>query len=378
MIDFPFDEPCLFSSLICVAIYAFNIFFNKIDIIYPDYYSYTKGKQVATILLITIFVAIFCLDGDFFHFLLVVRYFDFSVGAYNYGEPVYHLLTSFVHSNYLLFRLIVWGGAFLIFCLTAKRFNIPVYYAAVLLFATYPVTFCYARVSLAMAIYFLGASFFCSPIENKKIGYLLGFFIIILSNYFHTSIIVLAALTVVFFLPVNKRTVFLVLILLPIIAQIAQRFFIDMAVDADSIENVDRAKRIVRNAESENNGLFYFSLSAPGVFLHKTLNYVSFYVPNIIISRVCLKHLDELPSDVVGLFKIMISTLLLSTVFIFFSSGSSVMIYRVLYMTMIPIILLTCKLNYINYLSIKTYHWLIYPGISYSIVRILYCLYAYH
>ena len=380
MIDFPYTDPNTFTCTALLLMYFIPLIRNykRVLVIPGDSQDVTTNTKTITLFLIGIFISCFCVDGDFFRLMPVIQDYNFTIGAYNYGEAVYGIIAFYTNCNYLLFRLIVWGGAFLIFCITAKRFNVDVYRSSIYLFACFPVIFCYARVTLCMAIYFLGLSYFCKPLKKKYIGYALGILLFYASTFFHNTSYVMLLLTLAIWAPINKKTLFLFLVLMPIIIRIAQSAFLDLASMSDSFENEGFADRINRNADAENvsNGL---TLSNPGVFLHTVLQYVSFYVPLYYVAKTILKNDYTRVYDMgyIKLFKSMMSFLLLSTVFLFFQQGSFVMYYRVLYMSMIPLCLLVVYLFNNNYMKASDYRKCLWSGILFTSVRIIYCFYGY-
>lgn len=184
-------------------------------------------------------------------------------------------------------------------------------------------------------------------------------------------------LTIAIWAPINKKTLFLFVVLMPLIIRFAQNAFLDLASMSDSFENEGFADRINRSANSENvaRGL---DISNPGVFLHTLLQYVSFYVPLFYVAKTVLgnDYSYAIGQEYIKLFKVMIAFVLLSTIFLFFEQGSFVMYYRVLFMSMIPI----CLLIYISFneqlISYKSYKAVVGIACFNSIIRTIYDLYA--
>ena len=180
--DFPMTQPSVGTSLYCILMYAICciISYHKTKRYNLAAVSKLSTKHIISYILLVGFLFITnCLNGDFFHLMEHVHNYVYISGYYNYGEPIYQTIAQFVSSNYLLFRTIVWGGAFLAFVLTAKRMNVSVYLAIAILCLCYNVTFSYGRVTAAIAIYFLGLSFLCRPIRIKILSYAIGVIIIL-------------------------------------------------------------------------------------------------------------------------------------------------------------------------------------------------------
>lgn len=157
------------TSLVFLLLFIlFIALYYKKNIVLNPQKNIRVGQLVLSILLIVIVSA--SSGSDWFSYQQMVWNYDFSNGATNYGEPVYGYIARFTERNYLLFRLIVWGGAFLCALQAFKRMRINVNMAAFMLIAAFLLRFNYARASLGMAIYFLGLSFLISPYRKKVNG----------------------------------------------------------------------------------------------------------------------------------------------------------------------------------------------------------------
>ena len=89
-------------------------------------------------------------------------------------EELYEWLIIAVNNNYLLWRIVIWGGGLIVFkWVVVKRLEINVVYAFFILFV-----FCkpynYARASIAFVVYVFGVSFFLKPYKNVIISYPIG------------------------------------------------------------------------------------------------------------------------------------------------------------------------------------------------------------
>ncbi len=379
MWDFPYEMPNLITSLVPFLMYVIVLFVWQKKLITT---RGVIGMHVSDInrkiwfVILILFVACFSVDGDFFSFQKIVRYY--TVGGYNYGEKVYHIITLLVDQNYFIFRNIVWGGALCIYALAAWRFNIPVFKAILYVFLGFAVIFCYARVTLCMAICFFALSFFCVPIKlNRYVGYVIGALLFYCSTFFHSTSYIMIALSAIIFVPINKKTIALFLMFFPIILSIAQNTFLDIAAMGESIENEELANRLQRGASNINEDEL-LNINNPGVFLHTLLEYVSFYVPAFIVSKICLSSLrKKLPLHIYRLFKVMLAFIMASTVLFFFKTGSITYYYRVLFMSMLPLSMLIIYLYDNGLMTPKQFKLCLYSGISFNSIRILYGIYGY-
>lgn len=379
ILDFPYTEPNFYTCSALVVMYFGCLIRNYQTALNENsvFLLVSQRIKIAQILIIGLCLVCFCLDGDFFRLMEVIQNYDFTVGSYNYGEAVYGSIALLVNRSYLLFRVVVWGGAFLLLCLTANRYGIDVYKTSAYLYATMPVTFCYARVTLCMSIVFCGLSYFCKPVKNKWLGYFFGMLLMWISTYFHNTSYIMIVMSLAIFAPVNKKTLFLFVILAPIIVRYTQSVFLDLVSVSDMLENEGLADRLNRSVETSDTSLIDFS--TPGVAFQRILQYISFYIPIFIVSLVCLKKesVFTIEKGIQRLFKVMFSLFLLSFVFLMFEQASKTLYYRTLFMTMIPLVIIIQYLHSNMLISSKQYKMCLASGVLYSSTRILYCFYGY-
>ena len=152
-----------------------------------------NGDSKMLFLLVCLFAVCSFYNGDYFHYEQVVR--NVLPFSERFGlEDFYGYLINFTHHNYLLFRIVVWGGALLLVVFIAKLYDASIYGVIYFLFALYMSTFDYSRASLGMAVYFMGLSVFTN--KTNVILKLLGLVVIVSSYFFHRSIAILIVLTV--------------------------------------------------------------------------------------------------------------------------------------------------------------------------------------
>lgn len=372
MFDFPVTQHSIGTAIFCLAVYVFVLITNyKNTFKQPFNNRLNKSTKYFNIFLAGFIIIIFCKKGDFFHLMEHVKYYSFSPFAYNYGEEVYIEIARLVDKNYFLFRAIVWGGAFILFCWTAKRMEIPIYNAALTIFCSYIVLFSYARVTAAMAVYFFGLSFLCKPIKNLKwLSYLLGVIIIYASWQFHNSAIIMIAITTVLLVPLRKWSVMLVLLLLPIIAYVAKSYLQILVMNIEGA-NEEIASKIAHYSERE------FESSISGLLLN-TMKYASFYIP-IIITTITIftkKNFTKVGTHIIRMYKVAFGIIFLASVIYLFGDVFRTIYYRTLYMAMIPLIIIALSLYKEGTISKKQFFWCYIPGLIYSFSAIVYDIYA--
>lgn len=369
MFDFPFKEASVLTSVYCLVYYLILVCSNYQDGLSDPFINQVSlRKEKWTLFFIGLFIVTHCYKGDFFHMMEHVHNYSSIPGAYNFGEEIYHKIGLFVGKNYLLFRVIVWGGAFTLFCLTAKRMNVSIYFSAVLLIATHAIIFCYARVTAAMAIYFYGLSFLCVPFKNKWISYIIGVLVIYFSTYFHSSAIIMLIMTAMIFLPIRKWSILLLLVVFFLFSDV----FKDMLMDIVMSENTDIV--IANKIDTYSQRVVKHGLSG---IINSTLEYASFYIP-FIITTINIFNNDKfysIPDSILRMYKVAAGLVLISLLFYFLGPSYVTFVYRVLFMSMIPITIIIVYLYQSDLMSNSHHKWCVFSGIIYSIVLYLYTIY---
>ena len=369
MFDFPMKEASVWTSLYCLIVFLIILRTTYNDAIkYPFAKAISKRKEKWIYILIAFFFITHCLHGDFFHFMENVHEYVFISGYYNYGEEVYQIIAKVVDKNYFLFRTIVWGGALGLFCWTAKRFNVPVYYAVVFLFATHSITFAYARATAAMAVYFFGLSFLCKPLNKSKwLGYIIGILIIYSSWQFHNSALIMIVMTAMLLIPLHKWLIVAVLFIIPLLSVLLKEY---LFLFAEETTSDILARKINSYSERDiNRGIASQIISF--------FEYISFYIPFIICSIQMFKkqNYSKISSEIINLYKVLLGLTLVSYAFYFLGDTFVTFFYRILFMTMIPLSIIIVKLYCQGLMSQKQYHYCVIPGLVFLILRYLYDIY---
>ncbi len=372
MFDFPVSQETIgtnFFSLILYFIYL-SIYYKK-GIVNCGR-NITPSPNIAVIISTALFIIINTISGDFFHFMEVVHNYNFMPGASNYGENIYGHIARLVNRNYLLFRTICWGGAFLLFCFTANRMKVPISYAAIFLFIVYNISFSYARASVAMSVYFAGVSFLCVPLKSYKIvGYVIGIILIVLSPQFHTSAYIMVFATLVLFLPIRKWSIALLIITTPLILN-SLSYLLDSLVLLDFDEAV--TYKIGRYTEDDMGFREGFAVR----FINP-IGYASLYIPIVILTLVLFKNkmYKKISTEIFMMYKLAFFLVFLALSFFLLGEQYHVFFYRVIYMSMIPISIIVPKLRLDGLLSNRMFMLSIIIGILYNGLKLAYSLYAY-
>ena len=338
-----------------VVITIFVIGVSYINRLGNKYQNHNR-KALFFVCFFTLFALCYCLNPDFFAYR-EFAHFDYTwmfLGSDVKDIEAYYYIAFFCRGNYELFRIIIWGGAFFVFYFTCRILKVPAYLSILLLFLLFNDVASYGRVTLAMAIYYLGLSL----ILEKK-WYVIGAIITLSSVFFHHSMVVAVGVLPIIFTPKNK----IVQLLLYVAIFVAMFILInrvmgqtDILMEDESLGYYGRKMYSSQNKIAE--GVYSRRSSLLGV-INDLFRYLVFYIPIIgvffKINRI--KSVNYIPQCFVQISKITFAIAMLATSFLLFYGTFNVLFYRVLYMCMIPIpILLSLLLshNYINEKYINT------------------------
>ena len=355
MLDFTWTDHSLVNVLYCVLIYAVFIL---------SYYNryVTRGliKETKTnyFLLFAAFFLIItaCIDGDWFNYRELVMYYDFSEGAHNHGEPIYGYIIKFVNQNYLLFRLVVWGVAFVLTLISFKRFDLNINIAVFFLIAVFLVKFNYARATLGMASCCVGLSYLLKPRRGLLIMNVLLAALFFWGAYeFHHSVLILVILCVAtIYLPVDKPIIVIALLLvMPFLAALLK----DNLILVDQLENEYISDRLEHYLDRSTGPSNIFGI------LGGVISYGVFVVPIFLDTITIVRKRKQVPVSMVKLYRVIISASILALSFSFMGLESSVFVYRILFMTFIPLTILTVYLYENGLMPKKWYSYSVLWGI---------------
>lgn len=369
MFDFTWSDHTIGNVLYCAVIYLlFVLLFYKKYVKYALYQEHKSNQWLMLTALILIITA--CIDGDWFHYREMVHNYDFIAGAYNHGEPVYAFIISFVKKNYLLFRIFVWGGAFVLTFFTFKRFEINVNTAVFFIIVLFLVKFNYSRATLGMSSYFLGLSFLLKPIKRKKmLSFIVAAFLMLLAYDFHHSMITLVVLTIVAYLPMDKPfVVIIMLLLLPIVSSVLHNnlFLIDQW---ENEYLSDKFSHYIERETGPSNML--------GI-IGGIIGYGVFVIPLFLNTIVVFKNNRLIETPMKRLFRIVLSTSVLAFAFALMKLDSTIFIYRILYMTYIPLTILTVYFYEKGFVKLKQYSLIVFWGVFAISFKLLHLIYQYH
>ena len=372
MFDIELTTPNRLQYLFSLALFAFIIshhwhyvLSNKLRIPHSNQYK-------AHLCWLIIGIIIYCLadftNGDYFHYYEEVKRVGHSY--YNNLEDIYVFIILNTNNNYIVFRCTVWLTALLLFYQTIRRVKLDPLLMLYIFAACFIFFFAYARVSLAMAIYYFGLSFILWPIKNQNLlSKILGALLIVTCFFFHRSSLILIAATFFIFVPINKKVLLLAVISIPIIAHIMQEYLIAL-FGSDMINNQDLLNKFNNYSQRDiESGIARMVLNP--------LKYACYYIPYIIITYKLYFSGENTPNlSVLRLYKITFSIICFASICFLFDFDNKILAYRTLYMTFIPMNILIGYSYKSHIISRKTFMSILSLGIVAHFSRLFYAIYC--
>lgn len=236
---------------------------------------------------------LFCMfEGDYFSYKDIVEDSGFtSLVLYDartfHVELPYVAIINFVHNDYFLFRVIVWGGSMLLLCLTAKNLQLDkstfVFYLAIYL-APFTST---SRVALALAVGFMGFSLIVKPFKIKYLSYVIGGLLCISSIWLHRSAPFLLLIYPLSLIKFDKKKIILLAILVPVSVLVISTGLVDyiFSLDTSAEDSVIDAQVAQEYLESDVT----FSSRGPGELIRLFLSYLSYLLVLVVMIRLIWK-----------------------------------------------------------------------------------------
>ena len=297
--------------------------------------NFDRIKESQLLLIFFVFIhLLFAFEGgDYYHY-----YQKVSTGRVDSYEEFYKWLAFFVGYDYLMFRTIVWGGAFLFFILTAKRLGCDVYKVTYLLYIMYFTIFDYARASLGMSVFFFGLSFWCMPIKHYKIlSYvIIGPLIMLMAPLFHTSMYLALLVSWFVLIPINKKILITVIVLFSISSSIIFSIYSN-TVNMIIIENGEFSDKIASYSDQVKE-IQLFSIYE---IIRKYVEYATIIFPMILMSFKLFdkQYKGRQHTAMIRLYKVTTGIILMA-VSLLIATDTIILFYRILFFSIIPITIL--------------------------------------
>lgn len=277
------------------------------------------------------YAVFYCVNPDYFRYREWIYGSDFEFWD---KELFYVYLVLFCRLlpfdyPFEVFRLIVWGGAVLMAYYTFRKYREMLMpgLTLLLLFVFYSNTFCYARASLGMAVFFFGVSILL--LTKRYLIKILGIGVALSSVLFHHEMLIGVAILPCLLIPFERKegtflSVFLLILAIIVISYVNSHLGIFDAM----FDNDDLSSKIEDFNDAEQ-----------GKFRLSTLvKYLNFFYPLYVITKCFWK--TKVPKSIAGMYRIAYTITLISVAFMVVFGLRSVFGYRVMYISMIPLSLL--------------------------------------
>lgn len=338
MIDFPNMPPFApkWAWILSGVIYfSILLIYNKWGFTRPvSFANNAKKNSLVALVFIFCITAIYC--GDWVHMQILVH--DTISTEYKKGysiEMVYFLLANLLNGNYLLFRIVVWGGGLYFLMRSFKESHLDPYRCLFFLFGIYITTFAYSRSSAAHAVFFCGlVTLFQSKEYRKNISLITGIVLLVASVFLHRSMLALVILTPLVLVPLNRRTYVLLLIGVVVLLSFMWGSLFE-GVLGTLMESDEYAHRIelYENASGSQN----FSFDINGLFFlwYKGIIHIPFWFCIIHINKRISK--DKVPYNIQAVYRFSILLYMFTMMMMLKYGSASAFYYRYEAMLYIPI-----------------------------------------
>ena len=364
-------------QLYLVILYIMLIIINKNSALYSAYeiQMSNKNKKIYRVMLAFMILMLIThfYETDYFSYMEIVKNYNFFNISENHGEPIYAYIIYALHKNYLLFRLVVWGGALYITTKIFKLYSINVYFGTYVLLSMYMSIHFISRASLAFAIYFFGISLvFYGLDKNIRRLIILGVLILISSYFFHRSAVLLIIITPIFLVPMDRNKLFGLLFITPIIIYAIRFSFMQILIQ-QSIHNDEIMHKMSAFATTTGNkanfmgivryffewGILYFPFAVIAIAFYKNMSYIK-------------KHRKMY----LNLFKIMLMIIIIATTFGLMKFDSIWLFKRTLFMATIPMVILLSGLYKDHIIGKNLFRFIINIATGYNIFVYMYSAYV--
>lgn len=341
-------EPTKVAIVYCTLLYFLMLFYYWKKCI--TYGNLLKGKtSLIFVVLVSLFSITSFYNGDFFHYKSFLDSFD-GLGSIGF-EDFYQYLILYTDKNYLIFRTVVFGGSIIIAYLVMDLLGVTAVTALFFLFAVFITDFDYSRASLAMSVYYLGLALIL--IKRNVFLSILGVGIILLSYQFHRSALIMIVMTIAIFVPINRNTIIPLILIYVFGYSYLKEYYYSFINDMIDSEYTDLAIKVEVYANAERNEL-------KGNFLGRFMYIWQFLIYYLIFiyDTKCIffnKKNQFVVSEIKKLYRVCFALIAFSTFMLFINSGDLSLFYRFLYMTIIPLSVMSTYLFSHQIMSKKAY-----------------------
>lgn len=368
------ETYCLDGILISIFIFSLLLAFSICN---KSKYTNTNRPSIFTHTIILLFCVFAFWDQDYYGYIELLNAIDYrfpNEDQANHLEQLYVWIAYFVNGHYTLFRLCIWGLAYILFIKTLKNFNIYSKQSIALFIVYFLLMFSYARVSLGMTSLFYGVSLFLQSDKKRIINICLGLVMLVLSYNAHKSMFVVIAVLPLIFFRYNKYTVPII----AISAMLAAWSCADMLISEILISEIsnDEYGEVI-----QASAINYITTetSKMGIVgkMQRLLQVITLILPTMycFINNDVNKYISSnFKLRCLVNYSLLISLISLALGIII--SFESPLFYRIIFMAYIPNIIIISTLFKNHILSISGYNKLFFIISLFPIIRLAYTLYC--
>ena len=373
MLDFNFTSVGRGGIIYCALFYFFMLWrYGKLYLTWDNNHKSSKFNNRCFILLFFAFVITSWTNGDWFHYQSFVK--EYSPLEPTGLEDFYNFIIAKTHQNYLIFRCVVWGLATFFLYKFFKVSNVNPYMAMMFLFVIFIDYFDYSRSALGVSCYMLGLSMLVCDDDDKKRRRLLGLILILCSVFFHRSMAVMIFLTPFCLVPINKKTIFFIVVALFLLFSVTQNLFTSLITDLMDSEDEGIAMRAQLYGNADNEAL----ISADSTLLGWLVGFWKWSIPYllfIVVSIFVFKYGSKIDKPAKMIYRYTFSLIATATLIYFMKFGHAALFYRIYNMSYVAITLLICYLYQKNIMPSRTFRRVLFYSGFYMVFTFLYRCY---
>lgn len=328
-------------------------------------------------ILILLFCAFAFWNTDYYHYRetldTINSHYSYD-DQYTHMENIYMWIYDVCGRYYTLFRVVVWGVAYLFFIIASKKLEIYNSLTVLLFTIIFLLTFSYARVSLGMASFFLG----CILLFQKQSwlrNVIIAALLCVLSYFSHKSMIALLCLLPFSFIKYNKWLWLLVMAAVFFVAnKYSDQITLLLFGSVDYMDETNDLYDTFASASTYGEAYLYQRVGM-GELVQNMLQYSSIVVPLIMMlnKRIYTYLQSHIQCRVIYNVALLITIVAISLGILV--SFSSPMCYRYLYMAYMPIVLLVSLLFKEKLVSTKQLYVILILGSLSAWYRLFYVVY---
>lgn len=299
----------------------------------------SKDRNIFLCFMIFSFCMFSFWGGDWFGYYHEYEFYKINTDLNSHMEAIYLDLIRKYTSSYIQFRFFIWGSVLLLIFFYIKRLKLPLSLAIFCFVSASLIWVSYSRVSLAMALMFLGASYL--PIDNsQKKNFLIAVPLIFLSYFFHKSAVFGIGAIMLGYISLTKKNILKICIwaypVMLILVVSLLSTYMSLDIDNEDLETSISAGQRYLEGESSTGIL--------GGGVAPKINKLLEWTPRYMLAYICYKTNNRgqiIRKDIRLYANILFFIVLLSSLFIFdVGVNANVVISRFLRFSIIPMFVL--------------------------------------